>query len=132
MEQYYDLYLKSDVLLLADVFEKFRKTCLRYYKLDSCYYFTSPGLSWDAMLKNTGVEQELMSGIDKFQFIERGIRGCVSFICEGYAIANNRYISDYDSTKLSNYINYFDAKKLVPVCMDNEQRSTQKRFLMDF
>ena len=66
MGQYHDLYLKCDVLLLADVFEKFRKTCLRYYKLDPCHYFTSPGLSWDVILKKTGVELELMSNIDQF------------------------------------------------------------------
>ena len=51
MGKYHDLYLKSDILLLADVFENFRKTCLQCYKLDPCHYFTSPGLSWDAMLK---------------------------------------------------------------------------------
>ena len=75
MGQYHDLYLKSDVMLLADVFEKFRKTCLKCYKLDPCYYFTSPGLSWDAIIKKTGVKLELISDIDKFQFIEEGIRG---------------------------------------------------------
>ena len=55
MGEYHDLYLKSDVLLLADVFESFRKTCLQYYKLDPCNYFTSPRLSWDAMLKMTNI-----------------------------------------------------------------------------
>ena len=93
------MYLKSDILLLADVFEKFRKTCLRYYKLDPCHYFISPGLSWDLMLKKTGVELELMSNIDQFQFIERGIRGGVSYICKRYTKANNKYISDYDPAK---------------------------------
>ena len=58
--EYHDLYLKTDVLLLADVFEKFIKTCLEYYKLDPCHYFSSPGLSWDAMLKMTGVELKLI------------------------------------------------------------------------
>ena len=103
------MYLKSNVLLLADVFEKFLKTCLRYYKLDPSHYFTSPGLSWDAMLKKTGVRLELMSNITQFQFIKRGIRGGVSYICERYAKANNRYISDYDPTKPSTYITYLDA-----------------------
>ena len=60
MGEYHDLYLKSDILLLADVFENFRKTCLQYYKIDPCHYFTSPGLSWDAMLKMTGIKLELM------------------------------------------------------------------------
>ena len=66
MGEYHDLYLKSDILLLADVFENFRRTCLQYYKLDPCHYFTSPGLSWDAMLK--------MTHIDMFQFIEKGMQ----------------------------------------------------------
>ena len=69
MGEYHDLYLGSDVLLLADVFESFRKTCLQYYKLDPCHYFTSPDLSWDAMLKMTNIKLELMTDIDMFQFI---------------------------------------------------------------
>ncbi|KAL9954736.1 hypothetical protein ACROYT_G042310 [Oculina patagonica] len=77
MGDYHDLYLQSDVLLLADVFESFRKTCLKYYKLDPCHYFTSPSLSWDAMLKMTGIKLELMTDIDMYQFIEKGMRGVV-------------------------------------------------------
>ena len=80
MGEYHDLYLKSDKLLLADVFENFRKTCLQYYKLDPYHYFTSPGLSWDAMLKMTNVQLELMTDIDMFQFIEKGMRGGISYI----------------------------------------------------
>ena len=60
MGDYHDLYLKTDVLLLADVFEKFISTCLDYYELDPCYYFSSPGLSWDTMLKMTGIESDLI------------------------------------------------------------------------
>ena len=71
MDEYHDLYLKSDVLLLADVFESFRKTCMQYYKLGPCHYFTSPGLSWDAMLKMTNIKLELMTDVDMFQFIEK-------------------------------------------------------------
>ena len=78
MGEYHDLFLKSDVLFLADVFESFRKTCLQYYKLDPCHYFTSPGLSWDAMLKMTDIKLELMTKVDMFQFIERGMHGGVS------------------------------------------------------
>jgi hypothetical protein len=70
MGGYHDLYLKTDVLILADVFENFRKECLKHYKLDPCHYFSSPGLSWDSMLKMTGVKLELMIDVDMFQFIE--------------------------------------------------------------
>ena len=75
MGEYHDLYLKSDILLFTDVFENFRKTCLRYYKLDPGHDFKSPGLSWDAMLKTSDIKLELMSYIDMFQFIELGMRG---------------------------------------------------------
>ena len=75
MGEYHDLYLKSDVLLLTDVFESFRKTCLQYYKLDPCHYFTSPRLSWDAMLKMTDIKLELMIDVDMYQFIKKGMCG---------------------------------------------------------
>ena len=68
---YHDLYLKTDVLLLADVFEKLIDTCLDYYGLYTCHYFSSPGLSWDAMLKMTGIELGLISDIDMHLFIEK-------------------------------------------------------------
>ena len=61
---YHDLYLKADVLLLADVSENFINTCLDYYGLDPCHYLISPGLSWDAMLKMTKIELNLISDID--------------------------------------------------------------------
>ena len=80
MGEYHDLHLKSDAFLLADVFQKFRKTCMQYYKLDQCHYFTSPGLSRDTMLKMTDIKLELIIDIDMFQFIEKGMRGAVSYI----------------------------------------------------
>ena len=112
MGEYHDLYLKSDVLLLADTFENFRKTCLEYYKLDPCHYFTSPGLSWDAMLKMTDIKLELMTDIDMFQFIEKGMRGGISYIANRYGKANNKYMKSYDKTKPSKYIMYLDANNL--------------------
>ena len=84
--EYHDLYLKSDVLLLADVFETFRKTCLQYFKLGPCHYFTSPGLSWDAMLKMTKIELDLMNDVDMFQFIEKGMRGGISYIANRHEL----------------------------------------------
>ena len=112
MGDYHDLYLKSDILLLADVFENFRKTCLQYYKLDPCHYFTSPGLSWDAMLKMTDIKLELITDIDMYQFIEKGMRGGISYIANRYGKANNKYMKNYDEKAPSKYIMYLDANNL--------------------
>ena len=112
MGEYHDLYLKSDILILSDVFENFRKTCLEYYKLDPCHYFTSPGLSWDAMLKMTEIKLELMTDIDMFQFIEKGLRGGISYIANRYGKANNKYMNEYDDNAPSKYIMYLDANNL--------------------
>ena len=106
MGEYHDLYLKSDILLLADVFENFRNTCHQYYKVDPCHYFTSPGLSWDAMLKMTGIKLDLMTDIDMFQFIEKGLRGGISYIANRHGEANNKYMSGYNPEKPSKYIMY--------------------------
>ena len=112
MGEYNDLYLKSDVLLLADVFVNFKKTCMQYYELDPCHYFTSPGLSWDAMLKITDIKLELIIGIDMFQLIEKGMRGGVSYIANRYGKANNKYMKKYDEKAPSKYIMYLDDDNL--------------------
>ena len=112
MGDYRDHYLKKDVLLLADVFEKFISTCLKYYELDPCHYFSAPGLSCDAMLKMTGVKLENISDIDQYFFIEKGLSGGVSYIAKRYAKANNKYICDYDPNKPSTFITYLDKNNL--------------------
>ena len=112
MGDYHDLYLKSDILLLADVFENFRVTCMQHYKLDPCHYFTSPGLSWDTMLKMTDIKLKLIVDIDMFQFIEKGLRGGVSYIANRYGKANNKYMKEYDEKAPSKYIMYLDANNL--------------------
>ena len=99
---------KKDVLLLADVFEKFIDTYLKYYELDPFHYFSSPGLSWDAMLKMTDVKLEKISDIDKYLFIEKGTRGGISYISKRYAKANNKCMSDYASNKQSTFITYLN------------------------
>ncbi|RLU14839.1 hypothetical protein DMN91_012726, partial [Ooceraea biroi] len=73
--QYSDMYLKTDVLLLADVFENFRDTCIRSYGLDPAHYYTLPGYTWDAMLLHTGIEFEMLTDVDMVLFVERGVRG---------------------------------------------------------
>ena len=112
MGDYHDHYLKKDVLLLADVFEKFIGMCLKYYGLDPCHYVSAPGLSWDAMLKMTSLESEKISEFDKYLFIEKGIGGGISYITKRYAKANNKCTNDYDPEKPSTFITYLDMKNL--------------------
>ena len=110
--QYHDLYLLTDVLLLADIFENFRSTCHEQYGLDPAHYYTSPGLAWDAMLKKTGVELELLTDPDMHLFIENGIRGGVSMIGKKYSVANNPYVAGYDSASANIFLAYLDANNL--------------------
>ena len=112
LKDYLELYNISDVLLLADVFENFRDICLKNYGLDPVYYYTAPGLAWDAMLKMTGVNLELLSDIDKLLMVEKGIRGGISIISNRYGKANNKYMKDYNKKEASKYLMYLDANNL--------------------
>ncbi len=117
MRDYHDLYLKTDVLLLADVMIEFRKTCKKAYGLEALYYYTSPGLAWDAMLKYTKIELDLISGPDMYLMIEKGIRGGISTIMKRYAVANHKYLDNHDPTKEDIYIEYLDANNLYGLAM---------------
>ena len=112
MGDYHDHYFKKDVLLLADLFEKFIDTCLKFYKLHLCHYFSSPGLSWNAMLKMTGVKLEKTFDIDMYLLIEKGLRGGISYITKRYSKANNKDIKNHDPRKPSKFITYFDMSNL--------------------
>ena len=112
MKDYHDLYLKTDVLLLADIMTEFRRVCKEVYELDALHYYTAPGLAWDAMLKITEVEIDLISDPDMYLMVEKGIRGGISTITKRYAKANNKYIKDYDKGQMSVYIPYLDTNNL--------------------
>ena len=100
------------MLLLAGVSETFRKTCLEQYRLDPAHYYTSLGLSWDALLKKTGVELELLTDYDQHLFIERGMRGGISIVSKHYARANNPQAEGYDPKKPNSHILYLDTNNL--------------------
>ena len=109
---YHDFYVKSDTLLLPDTFEEFRKTCIKEYELDPCYFVSAPGLSWEACLKLTKVELELFTDMDMLLMFEKGIRGGISQAIYKYAKANNKYMKSYNKNITSSYLQYFDASNL--------------------
>ena len=86
----HDLYVQSDTLLLADVFENFRNMCIKVYKLDPAHFLSPPGLAWQACLKKTKVELELLTDVDMLLMVEKGIRGVIRHAIHKYAKANNK------------------------------------------
>jgi hypothetical protein len=111
--EYHDLYLKTDVLLLTDIFENFRKVAMKFYDIDPANnYFTLPNFAWHAMLKMTEIELEQLTDVNMYNFCEKGLRGGTSMISHRYAKANNKYMKDYNSEDISSYIMYLDANNL--------------------
>ena len=112
-KEYHELYNETDVLLLADVFENFRDLCLKIYGLDLVYYFTAPGLAWDACLKITDISLELLSENNMLLLFEKGIRGGISIISKRYGEANNKYMGrGFNKNKPSKYLMYLDENNL--------------------
>ena len=109
---YHDLYVKSDTLLLADVFENFRDMCIKEYELDPAHFVSLPGLAWQACLKKTNVELELLTDYDMLLMVEKGIRGGICHSIHRYAKANNKYMQNYNKSEESSYIQYLDANNL--------------------
>ena len=116
--EYHDLYLETDVILLTDVYENFRKQCLTDYELDPAHYYTLPNFAWDAMLLKTGIELKLLHDEEVYKMIEQGLRGGMCQVSMRKATANNKYMGDtYDETKPTSYINYLDANNLYGLAM---------------
>ena len=109
---YHDLYVQSDTLLLADVFENFRDMCLKEYELDPVHFLSLPGLAWQAFLKKTNIELELLTDYDMLLMVEKEIRGGICHSIQRYAKANNIYIKSYNNNEESSYIQYLDANNL--------------------
>ena len=109
---YHDLYVQSNTLLLADVFESFRNKCIEIYELDPTHFLSAPGLSWQAALKKTGVILELLPDIDMLLMVEKGMRGGMYHAIHRYAKANNKYMKNYDKNIISSYLMYLNATNL--------------------
>ena len=111
--EYHDLYLETDVILLANVFEEFRKVCLKNYGLDPAHFYTVPGLAWKACLKKTRIRLELLLDPDMILMFERGIRGGITQSVNRWAKANNPHMSsEFDPDEKTNYLQYLDANNL--------------------
>ena len=109
--KYHDLYVQSDTLLLADVFENFRDKCIEIYELDPAHFLSAPGLAWQAYLKKTGVKLELLTDNDMLLY-ENGTRGGMCHATYRYAKANNKYMKNYDKDIESSFLEYTDANNL--------------------
>ena len=109
---YHDLYVQSDKLLLADVFNNFRDMCIKEYELDPAHFLSLPGLEWQACLKKTNIELGLLTDYDMLLMVEEGIRGGICHSIHRYAKANNKYMKNYNNNKESSYIQYLDANNL--------------------
>ena len=111
--EYHDLYVQCDTLLLADVFENFRNKCIEMYDgLDPAHFLSAPGLAWQACLKTTGVNLELLTDIDMLLMVEEGIRGGIRHAIHRYARASNKYMNNYDKSIEWSHIQYLDANNL--------------------
>ena len=110
--EYHDLYVQSDTLLLADVFENFGNTCLKVFELEPAHFLSLPGLAWQACLKKTNIKLELLTDYDMLLMVEERIRGGICHSIHRHAKANNKYTENDDENEESSYIQYLDANNL--------------------
>ena len=115
--EYHDQYLQTDMLLLCNVFKNFRATCMQHYTLDTAHYFAAPSLAWDALLKITGVELELMVEREFHEIIDKETRGGICCISRKFTMAKNKYLERYDACMPSKYIIYLDMNNLYGTAM---------------
>ena len=109
---YHDLYVQSDTLLLADVFEIFRNMCIKVYKLDPAHFLSAPVLAWQACLKKTEVKLELLTDVYKLLMVEKGIKGGICHAMHRYPKANHEYMKDYNKNEEESFLEYLDANNL--------------------
>ena len=116
--EYHELYVQSDTLLLADVFENFRKTCQKIYQLHPTHFVSAPSLAWQACLKMTKVKLELLTDENMLLMVEEGIRGGICQAIHHYETANNKYMKSYNKNVISAFLEYLDANNLYgwPMC----------------
>ena len=118
-------------MLLADVFENFRKACIKTYELDPAHFISLPGLAWQACLKKTGVELVLLTDYDMLLMIEEGIRGGICHAVHRYAKANNEYMKNYNKSKESSYIQYLHANNLYGAAMSEKLPMNEFKWVSD-
>ena len=128
--EYHDLCVQSDTLLLADVFENFRNK-LQVYELDPAHFLSLPGLAWEACLKKTNVELELLTNYDMLLIVEEGIRGGICHSIHRYAKANNKYMKNYNKNKDSSCIQYLDANNLYGWAMSRKLQKSNFKWVED-
>ena len=109
---YHELYVQSDTLLLADVFENFRNKCIEIYEFYPFHFLSAPGLAWQACLKKTIEKLELLTNIDMLLMAEKDIRGGICHAINRYAKENNKYMKNYDKDMESSYLECLDANNL--------------------
>ena len=129
--EYHDLYVNSDTLLLANVFESFRNKCLEIYELDPIYFVSAPGLAWQACLKKTEVKLELITDYDMILMIEKGIRGGICQATHRYAKSNNKYMKNYDKNSELSYIEYLDANNFHGCAMSQKLPTNDFKWVED-
>ena len=119
--EYHDLYLRTDVILLANVCEVFRDTCLEHYSLDPAHFYTSPGLAWKACLKKTGAKLELLTDPDMLLMFEHRIRGGITRVVHRYTSANTEYMGEkFNPNEESSYLQYLDENNLYGWAMSQQ------------